>query len=73
MKEHKMHYFSDCTGFPWMRSDADRSADLTSRVAHVTCGQCKGRILDVLRKQEWIFLPDDVKALLGQLAKQVKR
>ena len=56
-----------------MRSDADRSADLTSRVAHVTCGQCKGRILDVLRKQEWIFLPDDVKALLGQLAKQVKR
>lgn len=68
-----MHYFDDCTGFPWQRSGADRREDLTQRIAHVTCGQCKGRILDVMRQLEWIFLTTDEVTLLERLAQRVKR
>jgi hypothetical protein len=48
--KRKVHYFKDCTGLQYSyRNDAAYTAALNS----ITCGQCKGRILERVRAADW--------------------
>ncbi len=52
-KTLKVHLFADCPGH-YYSSEKDKR--FTIDVRQITCGQCKGRILDVLRARDWVDL-----------------
>lgn len=72
--ERKKHLFIDCDGFNWRDDDAERQPHVVTSILEVTCGQCKGRILNVIRDQDWSLLEDDEVRVLeiaaGVAAKQ---
>jgi DNA-directed RNA polymerase subunit RPC12/RpoP len=68
----KLHFFIDCDGF-WHRDLAEeRELHLVSQLQDITCGQCKGRILNEIRQRDWSKLASEEVAFLSRLAKQVK-
>ncbi len=71
-KRHKRHAFIDCTGMPWTWTDNERLAATTTELRLLTCGACKGRILDVLRSSSWFDVPPEVLAFLDKLRGTVK-
>ena len=54
----KIHFNDSCTGFPWSEELADRAKFVTNDPRRVTCGQCKGQILNVIRDRDWSTLSD---------------
>ena len=63
-KELKTHLYTDCTGFDWRATDDERNARTTASLVLVTCGQCKGKLLDRLRKTDWSTLDIDTLTVL---------
>lgn len=67
----KKHLFDDCTN---LYPNGPEPSRMTDKILGVTCGQCKGRILNVLRDRDWSLLEDDEARLLeiaaGVAAKQ---
>lgn len=63
--QKKKHFFGDCTGFYWRaQSVEERTPYLVKDVRLITCGQCKGRILNVIRNHDWAYLKDaEIKVL----------
>ncbi len=69
----KKHFFGDCTGFYWRaQSREEREPYLVKDICLITCGQCKGRILDVIRKNDWSLLNDSEIQTLTDAASCVK-
>jgi len=48
----KIHFFKDCSGIHW----GEHSRSVIEDISRITCGQCKGRILEVLRQKDWSTL-----------------
>lgn len=64
MAERKKHLFIDCTNFNWRDSTAERKPFVVKSVRDVTCGQCKGKVLNVIRDLDWSTLsPSDAHML----------
>jgi len=63
MASLKVHYFHDCRNI--MRSSG---AVCTSWISDVTCGQCKGKILEAIRAMDWKELPQPVLDFFWQTA-----
>jgi len=72
MYDNEKHFFTECTHFPWRMSDWERRDKLATDVRHVTCGQCKGRILDAARAIDWANLSEEVRIALTVFASCVK-
>lgn len=54
----KLHFHDSCTGFPYSEELIDRARYVTDDLRQVTCGQCKGQILNVIRERSWSTLTD---------------
>jgi len=72
MSELKKHFFDDCTGFDWRTPLVAREQRMVKDIRHVTCGQCKGRVLDAIRATDWSFLDDEMCVALTNFASYVK-
>jgi len=71
--QKKKHFFGDCRGFYWRaQSVEERTPYLVKDVSEITCGQCKGRILDVIRSRDWKRLGDDEVKVLTSAASVIK-
>lgn len=64
----KKHLFTDCSGFNWRDTPEERQPHVTRLIRDVTCGQCKGRVQDVVRSIDWSDLKDDEVRFLDSAA-----
>lgn len=67
-KKLKRHAFIDCTGWSFSRGLEERRSDLVTDLRLLSCGQCKGRILDVIRFKDWFDLDPVVLKMLNDCA-----
>lgn len=65
----KKHLFDDC---PNLYPNGPEPERMSKDVMGITCGQCKGRILNVIRDEDWNLLDDDELAVLTYAAAKVK-
>ena len=69
MKERKKHYFDDCPGFHY---SAKQDVIMVKNITEITCGQCKGRILNNIAAKNWEHLNYSEKLVLEDAANLVK-
>ncbi len=66
-KPLKVHLFNDCPNI-YPRKDPEIGG-----LCDVTCGQCKGRVLSVIRDKDWSKLPETMKLFLGMYSLEASR
>lgn len=69
----KRHFFADCPNFNWRDPVQKRLDSVVPDVTLVTCGQCKGRILGVLRDKDWSELQSDECAVIAVAAAKLRK
>jgi hypothetical protein len=67
----KVHRFGDCINIPY-RATANEYP-VTDNIYKVTCGQCKGRILNKIRDLEWENLSLDEATVMDFFAVKIDK
>jgi hypothetical protein len=66
----KKHFYFTCPNFHWRHTLEEREKHVVSSINDVTCGQCKGLILNVIRDQDWSKLDEVMTTVIQRVATQ---
>lgn len=71
MRVQKRHLFEDCSALAW-RLVNERRGRLTDDLTRCTCGQCRMRLLVLLKDTDWRKLPQATVDVLKDIERRVR-